>query len=96
MPGTDHASLGATALRGSAIDLLRRICAKGSRIIDVDLWRDFNGAKTLLESRTVVGIKGLPGRAGIGVGHRKSFGTPDDDGHVLRGWIGDERASEYL
>ena len=96
MPGSVHASLGATALRGSAIGLLRHVCAAGSCYIDLDLWRGFRGQKMLLESRTVVGIKGLPGRSGIGVGHRKSFGTPDNDGHVLRHWIGEERARQYL
>lgn len=95
MPGSNHASLGATALRGSALGLLRRICANGRDYIDVALWRQFTGPKALLETRTAIGIKGLPGRAGIGVGHRKAFGAPDAGGHVLREWIGDDRARLY-
>jgi hypothetical protein len=40
---------------------------------------------------TVVGIKGLPGRAGLGVGHRPGTGwTPDPDFVRLRSWIGDD------
>jgi len=42
-----------------------------------------------------VGIKGVPGRTGIGVGHRADFGQPDPGGNTLRAWIG-ERASAYL
>lgn len=95
MPGTAHASLGATALRGEALHLLRRICAGAPRHIDVDLWRQFTGPKALLETRTSVGIKGLPGRAGIGVGHRRHFGEPDNSGRILREWVGETRARQY-
>lgn len=93
MPGKYHASLATVGLKGPALKTLREICQRGSRRIDMDLWGQFAGPKTLLESANVIGIKGLPGRAGIGVGHRDSFGTPDD-GTVLREWLGD-RATAY-
>jgi hypothetical protein len=93
MPGKYHASLATVGVKGEALQTLREICARGSRRIDMDLWGQFAGPKTLLESAHVIGIKGLPGRAGIGVGHRDSFGTPDD-GTVLREWLGD-RATAY-
>ena len=83
-----HASLACTALRGPAVDLLREICRKGSRRIDMDLWGQFRGTKRLLDTANVIGIKGLPGRAGIGVGHRSNFGDPDTTG-ILRKWLGD-------
>lgn len=44
---------------------------------------------------TVVGIKGLPGRKGLGLGHRPDHRWTDDDGTVLRQWVGDD-ADEYL
>lgn len=44
----------------------------------------------------VVGIKGLPGRGGIGMGHRDNFrGTDDPCGALLREWIGED-AEAYL
>lgn len=92
--GIHHASLGATALRGAALDTLRAVCARGSRRIDMDLWTEFTGTARLVDTRTVVGIKGMPGRPGIGVGHRDTFGDIDPTGTVLRHWIA-ARADAY-
>lgn len=88
LPGQFHASLASTAARGRALAMLREVCAAGSRRIDMDLWRGFSGRKALLGSLNVVGIKGMPGRGGIGVGHRDSFGDPDPSGQVLAEWLG--------
>ena len=97
MPGQGwHASLCSVGVRGDALDLLRRICIRGSRRIDMDLWAEFTGAKALLETRNVVGIKGLPGRGGIGVGHRETFGHPDPSGEVLHRLVGADRAAAYF
>lgn len=82
-----HASLMCTAMKGAAIDEFKRVCERGHRI-DMTLWQNLKGKKKLLESRNTVGIKGLPGRAGIGVGHRNSFGQADD-GTILKEWLGD-------
>ena len=72
MGNTDHASLCSTALRGPALDALRRSCEQGAKGIDLRLWRDFGGSKRLYppQPRGVTGIKGYPGRPGLGVGHR--------------------------
>lgn len=94
LPGHYHASLASTAVRGRALAMLREVCAAGSRRIDMDLWQAFNGPKVLLGSENVVGIKGLPGRGGIGVGHRDAFGAPDRSGQVLAQWLG-PRAEAY-
>jgi len=88
MGSRGHASLACTALRGPAVALLREVCKGGSRRIDMDLWQKFRGAKRLLDTQNTIGIKGLPGRAGIGVGHRSNFGDPDTTG-ILRRWLGD-------
>lgn len=94
--GSHHASLASTALRGAALDVLRRVCESGSRRIDMDLWRAFTGPKRLLETSNVIGIKGLQGRGGIGVGHKAHFGDPDPEGETLIHWLGHDRAKPYL
>lgn len=94
MGGIYHASLASTACKGAALDMLMEICLEGSRRIDMDLWRRFDAKKTLLDTGNVIGIKGLPGRGGIGVGHRDNFGTPDHGGAVLSEWLG-EYAKNY-
>jgi len=92
--GRFHASFASTSMRGSAIDCLRQVCSSGrERMLDVTLWKTFKGKKHLTRTHNVVGIKGLTGRAGIGVGHKSTFGTPDNDDR-LRTWIG-ERADNY-
>ena len=72
MGNRNHASLCSTALKGPAVGALRAACADDSRGIDLRLWRAFSGSKRLYEPhpRGVVGVKGWPGRPGIGVGHR--------------------------
>lgn len=89
LPGKVHSSLASTVCRARALELLRNICNSGAeKMLDFNLWKTFDGSKMLLSEHNVVGIKGLPGRPGIGVGHRKSFGSVDIDNR-LRQWIGD-------
>jgi len=95
MGGIKHASLCATAMRGSTLSTFRQVCETREKFIDMTLWRSTRD-KRLVEGRRVVGIKGLPGRPGIGIGHYKQFnGTADPEGDVLREWIGDD-ADLYL
>jgi hypothetical protein len=94
IPGTYHSSLAATGCRGAGLRHLRRICAAGSKRIDMDLWTQ-GCTRQLLSTGNVVGIKGLPGRGGIGVGHRETFGDPDPSGGVLVDWLGAARAAAY-
>lgn len=96
LPGSVHASLGASAMQGEALALLRSVCNNHGTRIDLELWRQFKGKKQLLETSTAVGIKGLPGRGGIGCGHRKEFGFSDPSGGVLADWIGADLAAAYL
>jgi hypothetical protein len=95
----NHASLCATAMKGAAIDALREQVERAPKFIDLKLWNEFNGTKALrnprLEKRRhVVGIKGMPGRANIGIGHELK-GRSDPDGVLLREIIGED-AAEYL
>ena len=83
-----HASLCSTALRGAALSTLKSVCRPSIQFIDILLWQAHSD-KHLFQGEGVVGIKGLPGRPGIGMGHDKKFnGKPDPQLKVLRSWIG--------
>jgi hypothetical protein len=85
-----HASLCSTAMRGSAIEAFRAVCKPGVKFIDLSLWKA-HPSKYLFTGGDVVGIKGLPGRGGIGMGHRADMaGTKDKDGALLRQWVGSD------
>jgi len=93
-----HASLAETGFRRSFlpefIDLLKN---KGS-FLDLNLWKKAKSSGrgivfTNEESPLYVGIKGLPGRTGIGRGHDPSFYSSDSldkTRQVLRSWIPNE------
>lgn len=68
MGNKTHASLCATAMCDGAIDDFRRVLNEGGKMIDVRLWK--RGGKIYPQQGGVIGIKGYPGRPGIGVGHR--------------------------
>ena len=93
MMSPQHASLCATAIRRAHLHLLAHACAKSPGFIDVRLWQM---TSHLRQSRSraahVVGIKGMPGRPGIGVGHKSYalIGWKPDPGHKLREWVGDD------
>lgn len=70
MGNTTHASLCATAMRDGAIDAFRQVLTEHKTMIDVELWK--RGGKLYPWAGGVIGIKGYPGRPGIGVGHRLS------------------------
>lgn len=87
--GKIHSSMASTVCKGGALALLRSLCKGGlTRMLDVNLWKQFKGSKRLMDTDNVVGIKGLPGRPGIGVGHRDRFGVVDTS-DTLRQWAGD-------
>lgn len=92
---TAHASLCATAMRGRALALFRQVCRPGLQFIDLDLWKRAP-SRHLFSGHRVVGIKGMPGRGGIGMGHSDAFrGVNDRDGALLWEWIGAD-AGLYL
>jgi len=73
-------------------------CWRGDRKgIDAEFWRRLhwqsNGRVQCFDDRLdVVGIKGMPGRKGIGVGHDPTWGgwTDDPDMTKLVEWIGED------
>lgn len=90
LQNTSHASLCSTAMRGAAIETFRKVCRPGVQFIDLSLWRQHR-SKHLFTGSDVVGIKGMPGRGGIGMGHKPDFhGIKDEDGELLREWIGQD------
>jgi len=82
-----HCSLCSTAVKGPGLVAFRQAVAKHKKFIDLELWRTFRGKKIISNTRHVVGIKGLPGRGGIGCGHRMTGGAQSIG--MLREWIGD-------
>ena len=92
-----HASLCATAMQGRAIAQFRAAVERGDKFIDLDLWRTYRGPQRLIKTHRVVGIKGLPGRTGIGIGHSEAFqGHNDASGKTLSEWVGPEAAAHLL
>ena len=86
---SQHASLCSTGMKGEALKLFREVCKPGVQFIDIGLWREFKGSKILERGNRVVGIKGMPGRGGIGMGHLSDFsGRRDPHLAILRSWIG--------
>ena len=71
------ASLCQTGLRRDGFPWLQRAIEEATRAgrygVDFALWQQAPPARSRLSGRdTVVGIKGLPGRPGLGIGHRPS------------------------
>jgi hypothetical protein len=92
---TTHSSLCSTAMRGRALRLFRDVCAYAPLYLDIYLWGAMS-SRELFGGHRVIGMKGLPGRHGIGSGHQRTFtGMPDPDGVILREWIGGD-AEIYL
>lgn len=88
-----HASLSSTGMRIEALPHLQAAIAAQGLYIDIELWGNVRraGLPTLLfsDKQLSVGIKGMPGRAGIGVGHTKTKDyLIDPKGDKLAEWIG--------
>ena len=73
---TAHASLFQTAFTPRLIPLVRS-CLR-HKFIDAELWRLAHNKHLFKEDDLAVGIKGMPGRAGIGAGHGKLMNMKQD------------------
>ena len=83
----DRASLAQTAFRPALVPTLRAICERGKPLVDLQLWREHAGPKLVIPGEGLhVSLKGLPGTAGVGMGHREQFGSPDEDGSIFQAW----------
>ena len=92
-----HASLCQTGIHASLLPLLKSVCELRPDFVDIRLWnasplRDRAITRRLDDATHCVGMKGLPGRTGIGIGHRPDLGTgwwSDIRDQKLREWLGD-------
>lgn len=95
---TGHASLAETGFRTSFLTEFTDYVEKGMNGVwlDTKIWKGLGGPKkfkSLLfvddDKPLYVGIKGLPGRAGIGIGHRASVYSRKDtpERATLKQWI---------
>ncbi len=73
------------------VEIIER-CGAGTYGVDGTFWKTIpDEFKSLVRSQTVIGIKGLPGRQGLGIGHRPGGGWTSDPGmDKLRSWVGDD------
>jgi hypothetical protein len=96
-----HASLCQTAISSKLLTCLEAVLtASNGKFIDVTLWNEAVKLKRygFYSNELVVGMKGLPGRPGIGIGHRPEQGSgwrSDIDQSVLKQWLGPD-AVYYL
>jgi hypothetical protein len=95
MPVSFHASLSQTAMRATMLPVLKSVCESSPEFIDVRLWNNSGIQRRLsVPDRNVVGMKGLPGREGIGIGHRPEMfgiGWRTDPGlETIKNWLGSD------
>lgn len=90
-----RSSLCHTGFRAELLPQLESVCetTRGS-FVDVPFWETINAVDRYLSPNPMcVGIKGMPGRAGIGIGHRPENGQgwiADGGMSVLRSLIGED------
>lgn len=88
-----HASLCQTGFRRSILQKVMH-CVEGNTgrgFIDLFIWELEVNKMVFAGSQTCLGIKGMPGRSGIGYGHTDRMGAPDRRPlHTLKKWIGPE------
>ena len=94
-------ALAATGFRSSLLPRLKEIATRQSVYLDLPLWDEGDERKLTRDNKAPdglqyhVGLKGMPGLAGLGNGHGAD-GSTDPTGQVLRQWVGMEAARVYL
>jgi len=88
---TSQASFAQTSFRRSFLPEFERLL-EGDAYLDIRAWRVIGRRGYLFsddKNPLYLGIKGLPGRVGIGTGHRKEmYGKFDtSDRAILKGWV---------
>lgn len=87
-----HSSLCHTVMRKSVIPRLLRAVNSGEFYFDIYLWKYCreDGVPLALINNTnlSIGIKGMPGRAGLSNGHKPEGYISDHNLSVLKGWLG--------
>ena len=93
-----RASFCETVFRSNCIPIIQEACAvRNSAFVDSRLWRHPTPRSCLFsDERLCVGLKGLPGRSGIGIGHRCKTYKHDPKWKKLKELIGKEDAQFYI
>lgn len=86
-----HACLRASAGTRTGVDSLKNCFEQlDVKFHDLHWWHSHRGSRHLFRSKLTIGLKGLPGRGGVCAQHEYMNGAPDNDGSMLRQWIGDD------
>jgi hypothetical protein len=102
MKNYEHCSLACTAFRKSFIPIFLEALHSGEKFFDITTWqlakKYERNSMIFVNKQLSVGIKGFPGRPGIGVGHTPAGWTSDPFGGKLRQWCGKdaELYTEFL
>lgn len=90
-PNTKHASLCQTGCTTYMLKYLEPLCKQDLRFIDIEFWAKSLGRKYIDKNTTrmCVGLKGLPGRTGIGMGHDEKFPN-DPDFFYFKSFLGED------
>lgn len=99
MPNLKHSSLAQTSFKKELLPLFEKSLHSGNLYFDVTFWEKVHETQTpallVTNKNLCVGIKGLPGRAGITGSHRSKDFMYDPEFKVLKEWIGND-ADTYL
>lgn len=99
MPNLKHSSLAQTSFRKELLPTFEKALHSGNLYFDVTFWEKVHEAQTpallATNKNLCIGIKGLPGRAGITGSHRSKDFMYDPEFKVLKEWIGND-ANSYL
>jgi hypothetical protein len=88
-PNTAHASLFETAFTVDVIPVLEKFYQ--TQYIDVHFWSNVKNKSLFRINNLAIGIKGMPGRAGIGGGHTTLSRKPQDESmNHLKSLIGED------
>lgn len=99
MQNYTHTSLATCAFRISALSYFLQALHSGEIFFDITLWRIVQASKLkhiiFSNQNLSIGIKGLPGRKGIGWGHHPDNHTSDPFFETLDKWCGKD-ANNYM
>lgn len=87
----EHGSLFQMGVRRTMLPLVALCAQSGDQFVDWRIWQSRDPsctAKLYPKSMQSVGIKGMPGRHGIGCGHKPGSKSADPDLKALRSFIG--------
>jgi hypothetical protein len=95
----EHASLCQTGFTRAIVPQIMTLCQMQSKqkFLDIHIWKLKCFKTTMPRIPICVGIKGMPGRGGIGYGHRDTMGEADTEPYLqLKKWIGLPDADIYV